>query len=187
MKFKLLWVIGLVCALSFVTLRSVAQEHDYHQLTINDFQGMPRANGSDVIAYTNCTIDFHYQATPKNGYYLLNFSITLQMNHNRSWMDKARITSQQQLAEILRHEQGHYTIAYMEQQELLRTVGRTMFHEDYQRVAQEIFDRIDAKYKQLNHDYDDDTHHMVDRIQQKSWNDYFDKQLAYMPPPKEVY
>ena len=147
MRFKLLWVIG-VLALNFVTLNEcVAQQHDYHQLTINDFQGVPRANGTDVIAYTNCTIDFHYEATPKNGYYLLNFRITMQMNHTRSWMDKARVTSQEQLAEILRHEQGHYIIAFMEQQELLRTVGRTVFHADYQRVAQEIFDRIDAKYK----------------------------------------
>jgi hypothetical protein len=75
----------------------------------------------------------------------------------------------------------------MEQQELLRTVGRTVFHSDYQRVAQEIFDRIDAKYKQLNMDYDYDTRHMIDRKQQKSWNVYFDKQMAYMPPPKEQY
>lgn len=187
MKFKLLWVIG-ACALNFVTIgRAAAQQQDYHPLTINDFQGYPRANGSDVIAYTNCTIDFHYEAAPRNGYYLLNFKITMQMNHYKSWMDKSRVTSKQQLAEILKHEQGHYTIAYMEQQELLRTVGRTVFHEDYQRAAQAIFDRIDAKYKQLNLDYDADTHHMVDRTQQKSWNTYFDKQLAYMPPPRETY
>ena len=186
MKFKLLWVIG-VCVLNFVTLKAVAQEHDYHQLTIDDFQGYPRSDGTDVIAYTNCTINFHYEATPKNGYYLLNFCITLQMNHNRSWMDKSHVTSQEQLAEILRHEQGHYAIAFMEQQELLRTVGRTVFHEDYRQAAQAIFDRIDAKYKQLNLDYDYDTHHMVDRTQQKSWNNYFTRQLAYMPPAKEVY
>jgi hypothetical protein len=187
MKFKLLWAM-CVLALNFIILqKAAAQQHDYHQLTIDDFQGVPRSNGDGVIAYTNCTIDFHYEATPANGYYRLNFRITLQLNHYRSWMDKSRVTSRQQLAEILRHEQGHYIIAYMEQQELLRVVGRTVFHEDYQRAAQEIFDRVDAKYKQLNRDYDDDTHHMVDRTQQKSWNDYFNRQLAYMPPPKENY
>jgi len=187
MRFKLLWVIGAL-TLNFITPDpSAAQQHDYHQLSINDFQGVPRPNGTDVIAYTNCTIDFHYEATPRNGYYLLNFRITLQMNHDRSWMDKRRVTSQKQLDEILRHEQGHYAIAFMEQQELLRTVGRTVFRSDYQRVAQEIFDRIDAKYKQLNMDYDYDTRHMIDRKQQKSWNVYFDRQLAYMPSPKEIY
>ena len=185
MKFKLLWVIGAV-ALNFVALKKAAAQ-DYHQLTIDDFQGVPRSNGSGVIAYTNCTIDFRYEAAHKNGYYLLNFNIRLLMNRDRSWMDKAKVTSQAMLAEILKHEQGHYIIAYMEQQELLRIVGRTVFRDDYQQAAQAIFDRVDAKYKQLNRDYDDDTQHMVNRTQQKTWNGYFEKQLAYMPPPKEQY
>ena len=85
------------------------------------------------------------------------------------------------LKEILEHEQGHYLIAWMEQQELQRTVGKTVFHEDYQFVAQNIFDRIDAKYKQLNIDYDLDTQHMVNRVQQQSWDAYFKKRIAFMP------
>lgn len=185
MKFKLLWLIGAV-ALNFVALKR-ADAQDYHQLTIDDFQGIPRPNGTDYIAYTNCTIDFRYEAERKNNYYLLNFNIRLLLNRDRSWMDKAKVTSQEMLAEILKHEQGHYIIAYMEQQELLRTVARTVFRDDYQQAAQAIFDRIDAKYKQLNRDYDDDTQHMVNRTQQVSWNNYFKKQLAYMPPPKEQY
>jgi len=64
---------------------------------------------------------------------------------------------------FLKHEQGHYAIAFMEQQELLRTVGKTVFYADYQYVAQSIFDRIDAKYRQLNLDYDADTNHMLNR------------------------
>jgi predicted secreted Zn-dependent protease len=85
------------------------------------------------------------------------------------------------LAEVLKHEQGHYNIAYMEQQELLREVGRTRFEADYQNRAQEIFDRIDAKYKQLNLDYDEDTQHMTNRLQQISWDKYFQRKLEYMP------
>ena len=86
------------------------------------------------------------------------------------------------LAEILKHEQGHYTIAYMEQEELLRTVSKTVFYGDYRQQAQAVFDKIDAKYKQLNADYDTDTQHMQNKVQQLSWNAYFDKKLAYMPP-----
>ncbi len=97
-------------------------------------------------------------------------------------MDKRRVTSQEMLAEILKHEQGHYIIAFMEQQELLRTVSKTVFYADYQYTAKNIFDRIDAKYKQLNQDYDADTNHMLNRTQQQSWDAYFKKRLAYMPP-----
>ncbi|MGZ3813174.1 MAG: DUF922 domain-containing protein [Mucilaginibacter sp.] len=161
-----------------------ASAQPYRQLTVNDFEGTPRSHTA-VIAYTNCTIDFRYEAHRKNGYYLLDFNIRLNMNRDKSWMDRSRITSQEMLAEILKHEQGHYTIAYMEQQELQRTVADTRFGADYQYRAQEIFDRIDAKYKQLNHDYDEDTGHMTNRVQQNSWDAYFRKRLEYMPPAKD--
>ena len=100
-------------------------------------------------------------------------------------MDKSSITSSEMLAEVLKHEQGHYIIAYLEQQELLREVAKTVFGSDYQYRAQEIFDRIDAKYKQLNQDYDEDTGHMANRVQQISWDKYFQKKLEYMPPGDE--
>jgi hypothetical protein len=97
-------------------------------------------------------------------------------------MDKRKVTSDEMLDEILRHEQGHYLIAYLEQQELLRTVSKTVFYSDYQYVAKNIFDRVDAKYKQLNYNYDEDTQHMLNKTQQQSWNAYFKKRLDYMPP-----
>jgi ribosome assembly protein YihI (activator of Der GTPase) len=64
----------------------------------------------------------------------------------------------------------------------LREVGKTRFEANYQNHAQEIFDRIDAKYQQLNKDYDEDTEHMTNRIQQNSWDVYFGRKLEYMPP-----
>jgi hypothetical protein len=156
----------------------------YRRLTADDFEGAPRRN-SGTIAYTNCSIDFKYEAYHKNGYYQLYFDIHLIVNRNRSWMDKDNITSPEMLAEVLKHEQGHYIIAYLEQQELLREVGKTRFEADYQYRAQEIFNRIDAKYKQLNLDYDEDTGHMTNRVQQISWDKYFQKKLEFMPPGDE--
>ena len=176
-------VIGKLVFIALFSLSATAVcAQSYHQLTIDDFQGAPRNNSQGVIAYTNCTIDFQYRAHRQNGYYRLDFDIRLILNNYKSWIDKSRITSTEMLAEILKHEQGHYIIAYMEQQELLRTVAKTVFHEDYQYDAKNIFDRIDAKYKQLNLDYDADTRHMLNRGQQQSWDAYFKKQLEFMPP-----
>jgi len=179
--------LGVICAvvLCLPALQKVSAQADYQKLSPGDFQGIPRNNGDGVVAYTNCTIDFHYEAHPKGNYYLLTFNIQVTMNKNRSWMNRGMIKTQAQMAEILRHEQGHYTVAYMEKEELLRTVGKTIFYSNYQQQAQAIFDRIDAKYKQLNLDYDADTEHMVDKVQQASWNIYFDRKLAYMPPVNE--
>ncbi|WP_428327855.1 DUF922 domain-containing protein [Mucilaginibacter sp.] len=180
MNFGLVRLI-LVLALGLFISASVSAQA-FHQLRMDDFQGVPRSNNGSVIAYTNCSISFRYQAQRERDYYRLNFDIQLTLNNNKSWMDKGRITSQAMLAEVLRHEQGHYTIAYMEQQELLRAVAKTVFYADYQSAAANIFNRIDAKYKQLNQDYDADTQHMTNRAQQQSWDAYFKKRLEYMPP-----
>lgn len=169
---------GVALCVCFI---NVAYAQSFHQLTIDDFQGTPRYNKQGVIAYTNCTIDFRYEAHREPGYYRLDFNIRLILNNDKSWMDKRRVTSEAMLAEILKHEQGHYLIAYLEQQDLLRTVSRTVFQSDYQYVAKNIFDSIDAKYKQLNYSYDADTQHMLNRTQQQSWDAYFKKQLEYMP------
>ena len=155
----------------------------YRQLTTADFQGVPKPRMYGNIAYTNCTINFHYdpQRYGRDDY-RLNATVTLTMNRERSWLDNRNILNRKMLDEILNHEQGHYIIAYMEQQELLRQINRTRFSANYAREAQAMFNRIDAKYKQLNDNYEADTRHMQDRVQQRSWDVYFKKRLAYMPP-----
>lgn len=178
MKLKLA---ALAC--NFVLMMSVMRvaAQPYRQLRPDDFQGVPHPQ-SGAIAYTNCTIDFKYEASRRNGYYLLNCNIQLVMNHYKSWMDRAHITSAQMMTEVLKHEQGHYIIAYLEQQELMREIQHTQFGADYRSQAMDLFNRVDAKYRQLNHDYDDDTGHMLNRTQQTSWDNWFQKRLAYMPP-----
>jgi hypothetical protein len=179
--FKRTLFLRLLGSVAFLLLDiTAAQAQYYRQLTI-DFRSVPQSN-TNVVAYTNCSIDFSYVAHHENDYYILDFNIALKVNNNKSWMDTRRITSADMLAEILKHEQGHYIIAYMEQQELLRTVSKTVFYASYQNQAREIFDRIDAKYKKLNVSYDVATQHMVNRPEQQSWDAYFKKQLEYMPP-----
>jgi len=182
MNIRLVKLMGLA-ALYLITIIPVkAQQYQrYHQLTANDFWGSPRPNERGTVAYTNCTIDFKYQANNRTGAYILNATVNLTLNNNKSWLDRSQVTSQEMLREILKHEQGHYLIAYLEQQELLRQISRTMFTRNYQYEAQALFNRIDAKYKQLNTDYDADTQHMTNRQQQRSWDLYFEKRLEYMP------
>ncbi|MES2113334.1 MAG: DUF922 domain-containing protein [Bacteroidota bacterium] len=177
-RFVRLICLGILCFYGIA--HASAQTQEFHQLTADDFKGAPRSD-QFTVAYTNCSINFHYQARRERNYYLLDFNIGLTFNNYKSWLDKSRVTSPVLLAEVLKHEQGHYNIAYMEQQELLRALRKNVFYSDYQTVAQAIFDRIDAKYKQLNLDYDADTQHMQNRAQQLSWDAYFKKRLTYMP------
>jgi hypothetical protein len=171
-----------VAAFTFFCCSAFAQP--YKKLTVDDFRGTPGTGGDGSIAYTTCSIEYSYTARPERDYYVLTFYIKLVMESGQSWMNLHKINTKELLAEILKHEQGHYNISYMEQQELLRTVGRTVFHADYHTVADRIFDRIDAKYKQLNQNYDIDTQNSTNRVQQHSWDVYFQQRLNYMPLAK---
>lgn len=158
-----------------------AEAQPFRTLTQADFLGTPRPDGRGVVAYTNCTLNFSFQSNHVNGEYRLHANVRLSMNNYKSWLDRSRIINGEQLAEILKHEQGHYNIAYLEQQEILRTIGRTRFTANYRQEAMDLFDRIDARYKQLNQDYEEDTQNMVNRQQQHSWDVYFAKRLQFMP------
>jgi uncharacterized HAD superfamily protein len=159
-------------------ISAAASAQPYRKLTTDDFRGTANPGNTDEVAITNCTIEYSFTARPENDYYILSFNIKLIMNADQSWMDWRRITTPALRAEILKHEQGHYNISYLEQQELLRTVSHTVFRANYKQVANAIFDRINAKYKQLNLDYDADTQNSMNQVQQHSWDAYFARTLT---------
>src|ERR1700728_118782 len=122
MKFRLVWLIGVaLLGLSFTK----ANAQPYRYLTVDDFQGVPDSHNGENVAFTNCNIEFSYTAHKERNYYRLDFSILVVMDHEKSWLDRNKAPSREYLAEILKHEQGHYNMAYLEQQELLRTVSHT--------------------------------------------------------------
>ncbi|MBD1393898.1 DUF922 domain-containing protein [Mucilaginibacter glaciei] len=159
-----------------------ASAQGFKQLTADDFRSVPLPNSLGVVAYTNCSINFSYQATLSNNIYRLNFNVILTLNRDKSWINRSVIATRELLTEILKHEQGHYNIAYLEQQEVIRAMTRMRFTSNYKAEAMGLFNRIDAKYKQLNIDYDEDTEHSQNHQQQHSWDVYFNKRLEYMPP-----
>jgi hypothetical protein len=169
---------GFICVAILSLCCTAAYSQPFRKLTVDDFKGRPNPGNGETVAYTNCAIQFSYVAKKERDYYLLDFTILLTMDNNASWMDRSRVTSNALMAEILKHEQGHYNIAYMEQQEVLRILSKTVFRENYQVEAKSIFNRLNAKYKQLNYDYDNDTQHMVNRVQQHSWDEFFRRQLS---------
>lgn len=177
--------VGMICALGTilsVTDLALAQSR-YKQLTASDFRGTPQATSDNTVAHTKCTVDFkYYLAGIENGAYMLNFDVRVLLRADKSWIDFRRVTSTAILQRVLNHEQGHYNISCLEQQEILREVGRMRFSENYRYEASSLFDRIHAKYAALNEDYDIDTRHMIDDKQQHSWDVYFQRRLLYAPP-----
>jgi hypothetical protein len=161
-----------------------AQNAAYHQLRPQEFEGLPNDKSTDVVALIHCYIDFNYHVTSQKGIYTVTADVKLVFDHEKSWINRRKVFSPAMMQEILKHEQGHYVIAYMEQQELIRAVERTRFDANYEREANSLFDRIHEKYRRLTNTYDDETMHMLNRERQHSWDAYFKKRLAYMPPPE---
>lgn len=175
--------IAFVVLVLQILMSNKAMAQGYHQLTSSDFQGSPKPRMMGNIAYTNCTIDFKYSPyRDKDGSYRLYATVQLILNRERCWLDFNKVTSKQMLDEVINHEQGHYIIAYMQQQEILRQVNRTRFTANYRAEATNLFNTIDAKYSQLNKDYEADTRNMQNRQQQQSWDVFFQKRLSTAPP-----
>ena len=121
-----------------IIVRNEATAQGYHQLTPSDFLGTPKPRVMGHVAYTNCTIDFKYTANrQRDGNYALYATVQLILNRDKCWLDTRNI-SKQMMDEVLNHEQGHYIIAYMEQQELLRQINRTRFTRNYRAEAMQL-------------------------------------------------
>ncbi|GAA4332579.1 hypothetical protein GCM10023149_38920 [Mucilaginibacter gynuensis] len=171
---------AIAASVLLLSLSSITFAQGYRILTAADFQGTPKITNYGAVAYTNCSISYNYQVRRLNGVFKLNFNVQMVMNKGLSWLNRSKVTNDI-LPEVLKHEQGHYIIAYLQQQEVLRTFSQTRFGRDYSIVVANIFNRIDAKYHQLNLDYEADTNHMQNRVQQVSWDKYFAKCLDNMP------
>jgi predicted secreted Zn-dependent protease len=169
--------------LLFICAAAAAQP--YKKLTSTDFRGKPQT-GTNEIAFTHCSISYSYTAHKEGDYYRLDFNILLVMDHDRSWINRDMVNTSEKMTDILKHEQGHYNLAYMEQQELLRTVSHTVFRDNFRSVADGIFKRVNEKYQQLNLDYDDDTQNSTNLAQQRSWDLYFGRALGPILADKYV-
>jgi hypothetical protein len=161
---------GLLCI-------STAVAQSYRQLTPNDFTGDVPPNSGFFIAHTSCNVTMKYNVHNNRSNYRLDFDIQLALNRDRSWINRKVICTPSMMTQVLNHEQGHYQIAYLMQQEMIRELNLYHYTGDYQRQASAIFKRIDDKYRQLNEDYDSDTQHMQDTKQQTAWVRFLDREL----------
>ncbi len=167
-------MLALVCCLLG---SSVVRAQSYRQLTADDFTGPIPPNSGFYVAHTSCNVFMNYNVRNSRSNYHLTFDIQLKLNRERSWLNRKIANTPESLAQVLRHEQGHYQIAYLMQQEMIRELNAYHYTGDYQRQANAIFKRIDDKYRQMNEDYDEDTQHMQNRKQQTAWVNFLDREL----------
>jgi len=168
----------LAVAICLLCSNVVVKAQSYRQLTADDFTGDIPPGSGFYVAHTSCNVYMNYNVNNSRSNYRLKFDIQLKLNRERSWLNRKVANTPEAMAQVLRHEQGHYQIAYLMQQEMIRELNAYHYTGDYQRQASAIFKRIDDKYRVMNEDYDEDTQHMQNRKQQAAWVHFLDRELT---------
>lgn len=168
------WVISGMLFSFFLPSLGMAQA--YHRLSTRDFAGSPPSNDS-FAAYTYCYVSYSYNTTRHNGNYNIDFNVQLLLNTDKSWIRFDQVKTREVLLNVLKHEQGHYNIAYLMRNELYSVFTHHRYTSNYQMEIATLFRAVDIKYHKLNDDYETETQHMSDLHNQEKWNAWFSKQL----------
>ncbi|NWJ40235.1 MAG: hypothetical protein HXX12_04600 [Geothrix sp.] len=154
-----------------------ADEHrqiENRRLSWTDFRGVPEAD-KPFDAYTYWTVHYRYEAPVREGD---GFRITVRVWNqlgDRSWVRPHALRGARS-AELLNHEQGHYTLGLLCALEFKKAATERRFGPRPQVEIRDLFDQVLRKYVDLEKTYDAETQHMRDRAAQRTW----DQRLAQM-------
>lgn len=166
----------ILCLLWLLLTAPIAVAQGYRQLTEEDFQGAPDIN-DPYLSHTKLRIGYRSSTFQKGNVFQIKFEVYLDINQKESWMKFDKIKNQRTLTALLNHEQGHFKIGALMQQELIQKLNNKKYSKHYKQEAATIFDRIARKYELLQHQYDQETKHMMDRDQQQLWDKKLDSLL----------
>ncbi len=160
-------------------LGCVAQRHfdgkiEGRNLEWSDFVGKPDKNLS-YDAYTKWEVFYTYNAPVFDGDTAkITFKVWRTLS-KESWVKK-KIRANK--SELLKHEQGHYNIAKLCEEELRKAFeNHTYLRPDYRYKIDSIYAEVLHKYLQLEKRYDFETDHMYNRKVQEKWNTFFKERL----------
>jgi len=152
----------------------VAEGIENRRLTWDDFKGAPDV-ASPFDAYTYWSVRYSYDTLERTAEgWRLRFHVWNRLG-DRSWV-KRDPTREAQLAELLNHEQGHYSLGVICALSFKKAVASYPFTTNYRAEASRLFGETLERVLALEKAYDTETRHMHDRAQQKAW----DAKLARM-------
>lgn len=145
-----------------------------HFLTWNDFAGVPdRGSSFGANTYWNLNYRLEGAGSKHDTVTLSGFVAKLEFDRKLSWVKDGKQTQ-----ELLQHEQGHFNIGLICQNEFLRQVNSTIFlRSGLAAKLQYIFTKVLDQYKAMSIQYDEETDHSANTEAQNKWNDFINKEL----------
>jgi hypothetical protein len=143
-------------------------------LTWNDFTGKPDKS-SGFQANTFWEINYGFKGIDFAGDTVLlkGFLVTLKFNENKSWVKEGTQTTG-----LLKHEQGHFDIGLICQNEIIRQINSSvLLKTNFKDTIISIFTNTMKKYHLMGLRYDEETDHSKNQQNQDKWNDFIYKAL----------
>lgn len=143
-------------------------------LTWEDFTGRPdKSSSHDANTYWKLNYSFQGVSFKGDTAKITGLTVKLELDEKLSWIKPGKET-----ANLLKHEQGHFNIGLMCQNEIIKQFNTAVFlRSDVQNKLQTIFNTSLEKYKLMGIKYDDETNHSKNQEGQEKWNDLFVKEL----------
>ncbi len=139
------------------------------KLTWNDFKGKPVMNhfgGAVTASGFAFNADMNMRGTEVN----LNIYVFTFFDKKASWK-KANINSEYHLV----HEQHHFDITRLSAAKLCEEYKKANFTlNNYQELLSSVFDKVFKENSALQNQYDNETHHSINKITQLYWNSKID-------------
>lgn len=143
-------------------------------LTWEDFTGKPEKSSSfEAHTYWKLNYSFTGVNFKNDTAVITGLNVKLQLDENLSWIKKGKETPA-----LLKHEQGHFDIGILCQNEIIQQFKSTVFlRSDFQNKMQSIFSATLKKYNLMGLQYDEETGHSKNKENQEKWDAFFAKEI----------
>ncbi len=141
-------------------------------LTWKDFKGVPDKNNPGG-AITASGFAFNTDIKVENKVIYINVGVFTFFVKSESWKKSFIITDYHLL-----HEQRHFDITRLGADDFIKKLVKAKFTKDnYNQVITQVFDKAFNDNTSLQHQYDKETRHSINREQQLLWNDKIGNEL----------
>lgn len=139
-----------------------------NKISFNDFKAKIDSTDFNIKAISNISISYQVKFI-ENRYLLETFA---EFYKNQSWISiKTNY--------LLQHEQLHFDIAELERRNLIKLISSFRFDRvQFEIQIDSIYNSYMKIYLNLQNNYDEQTQHSVDSLEQKKWNNRINFELT---------
>ncbi|MCW3106604.1 MAG: secreted protein [Segetibacter sp.] len=170
---KTFLILAFICSAS---LQSFGQQNsiiwnERQPLQWTDFAGEVNDSSSfDAESFAEVSYNYEFNG-PKD----FNFEVFASFNKNTSWCRK-----EYQTQSLLKHEQLHFDIAELYAKKLKEAFDNYQYSKNFSNEIHRIFNQKKLEYHLMQHKYDDETNHSLNKERQKDWEQFIYEELSEM-------